>query len=148
MSITLLNTAHARLVRLLTGCLPLALFSAILTVSPAAIAESAVAVPAPPNDAALDAILLELKAIRQVLEKIEKQGSGKAQRSNKPTNAKVSIKGRQSMGAADAPVTVVEFADYQCPFCLRFTKTTFPLLMVCDAQPLTVIPSKILKSTF
>ena len=32
------------------------------------------------------------------------------------------------MGAADAPITVVEFTDYQCPYCLRFTKTTFPLL--------------------
>ena len=32
------------------------------------------------------------------------------------------------MGAADAPVTVVEFTDYQCPYCLRFTRTTFPLL--------------------
>jgi len=32
------------------------------------------------------------------------------------------------IGEADAPVTVVEFADYQCPFCLRFTKTTFPTL--------------------
>ena len=32
------------------------------------------------------------------------------------------------IGAPDAPVTVVEFADYQCPFCLRFTKTTFPTL--------------------
>jgi protein-disulfide isomerase len=32
------------------------------------------------------------------------------------------------MGAADAPITVVEFADYQCPYCLRFTKTTFPTL--------------------
>ena len=74
-----------------------------------------------------DAILKELKEIRQVLEKIEKQG-GRAKGPSKPTTARVSIKGKQVMGAADAPVTVVEFADYQCPFCLRFTKTTFPLL--------------------
>jgi protein-disulfide isomerase len=76
----------------------------------------------------MDAILLELKAIRQVLEKIEQQGGRTAQRPSKPTTAKVSIKGKHAMGAADAPVTVVEFADYQCPFCLRFTKTTFPTL--------------------
>ena len=75
-----------------------------------------------------DAILKELKEIRKVLEKIEKQGERTAQRPSKPTTAKISTKGKQVMGAADAPVTVVEFADYQCPFCLRFTKTTFPLL--------------------
>jgi len=74
-----------------------------------------------------DAILKELKEIRQVLEKIEKQG-GVAKAPSKPTTATVSIKGKHVMGAEDAPVTVVEFADYQCPFCLRFTKTTFPLL--------------------
>ena len=74
------------------------------------------------------AILKELKEIRKVLEKIEKQGGAAAKRDAKPTTAKISVKGKQAMGAADAPVTVVEFADYQCPFCLRFTKTTFPLL--------------------
>ena len=75
-----------------------------------------------------EAILKELKEIRKVLEKIEKQGGAAAKRDAKPTTAKISVKGKQAMGAADAPVTVVEFADYQCPFCLRFTKTTFPLL--------------------
>jgi len=75
-----------------------------------------------------DAILKELKEIRRVLEKIEKQGGSAAKRTSRPTTGKVSIKGKHAMGAEDAPVTVVEFADYQCPFCLRFTKTTFPLL--------------------
>jgi protein-disulfide isomerase len=92
---------------------------------------SSAAAPAAEGDAAINqstanAILKELKEIRKVLEKIEKQG-GRA-KSSKPTTAKVSSKGKQSMGAADAPVTVVEFTDYQCPYCLRFTKTTFPLL--------------------
>lgn len=75
-----------------------------------------------------DAILKELGEIRKLLEKIEKQGGRAAQRPAKPTTANISIKGKQMMGAADAPVTVVEFADYQCPYCLRFTKTTFPTL--------------------
>jgi protein-disulfide isomerase len=76
-----------------------------------------------------DAILEELKAIREVLEKIQKQGlAGGNRGSAKPTTATVSIKNKPTMGSATAPVTVVEFADYQCPFCLRFTKTTFPYL--------------------
>ncbi|MBT8122163.1 MAG: DsbA family protein [Gammaproteobacteria bacterium] len=74
-----------------------------------------------------DAILKELREIRRVLEKIEKQG-GRAQRPSRPTTASVTIKDKQTMGADDAPVTVVEFTDYQCPFCLRFTNTTFPHL--------------------
>jgi hypothetical protein len=76
-----------------------------------------------------DAILEELKAIRQVLEKIEKKGlAGGQQRPARPTTATVAIANKPVMGSESAPVTVVEFTDYQCPYCLRFTKTTFPYL--------------------
>lgn len=34
----------------------------------------------------------------------------------------------QSRGRGDAPVTVVEFTDYQCPYCRRFQGETWPLL--------------------
>jgi protein-disulfide isomerase len=33
-----------------------------------------------------------------------------------------------SMGAADAPIMIEEFSDFQCPFCERFHKDTEPLL--------------------
>ena len=32
-------------------------------------------------------------------------------------------------GNPDATVTIVEFSDYQCPFCQRFHQTTLPLLL-------------------
>ena len=32
------------------------------------------------------------------------------------------------LGSKDAPLTIVEFTDYQCPFCQRFFLTTFPEL--------------------
>jgi protein-disulfide isomerase len=40
--------------------------------------------------------------------------------------ADISIKGDPSMGDKDAKVTLVEFTDYQCPFCGRAYRQTYP----------------------
>jgi protein-disulfide isomerase len=87
------------------------------------------AAPATDQDAS-QAILQELREIRRVLEKIEQQGLDRpARRPDTPKTASVAIgKENAMLGAADAPVTVVEFTDYQCPFCKRFIQSTFPLL--------------------
>lgn len=45
------------------------------------------------------------------------------------SRATVATDGRPFRGAADAPVTIVEFTDYQCPFCRRFARETLPRLL-------------------
>lgn len=36
------------------------------------------------------------------------------------------IAGRPSLGNASAPVTLIEFSDFQCPFCGRYVRETMP----------------------
>jgi protein-disulfide isomerase len=46
---------------------------------------------------------------------------------------KVPTEGFPSLGPADAPITIVEFSDFQCPFCGRFYQDTYQPLL--DAYP-------------
>lgn len=40
----------------------------------------------------------------------------------------IGIAGDPVLGAATAPVTVVEFSDYECPYCQAFSQKVFPQL--------------------
>src|SRR5579875_1471439 len=70
-----------------------------------------------------DEILDELRQIRQLLEK--QAAAPQQQGGEQITKAKVSIEGAFSMGSKDAPLTMVEFTDFQCPYCQRFHVQTF-----------------------
>jgi protein-disulfide isomerase len=75
-----------------------------------------------------DAILNELKAIHQLL---QAQPNARAAAAPAPTSEKVQMKmasGWHWMGREDAPVTIVEFTDYQCPFCRKYHTETFAQL--------------------
>ncbi|MCJ7435402.1 MAG: DsbA family protein [Anaerolineales bacterium] len=45
----------------------------------------------------------------------------------------IPTEGFPSIGPADAPITIVEFSDYQCPYCARWHDDTYKALM--DAYP-------------
>lgn len=40
----------------------------------------------------------------------------------------VSLDGAELRGKADAPITMIEYADYQCPYCGAFARNTLPAL--------------------
>ena len=59
-------------------------------------------------------------------------GSSQPSNAASPTairRADVSIDGEPSIGPEDAPVTIVEFSDYQCPYCQRWYQQVFEQLM-------------------
>ncbi|MGA7750123.1 MAG: DsbA family protein [Gallionella sp.] len=74
-----------------------------------------------------DAILQELREIKQLLARQQQQQAQPApQGPQTPQNLTVKGDAIYVLGKSDAPLTMVEFTDYQCPFCGRFETTTFP----------------------
>jgi protein-disulfide isomerase len=75
-------------------------------------------------------ILTELKAIRQLLERLAGPigGGAAAPAPAAPANDNVTLTGAVTgmmLGKPDAPLTMIEYTDLQCPFCRQFTITAF-----------------------
>ena len=74
-------------------------------------------------------ILRELKEIKILLKKLDKKTQNKRRR--RPTRAKVNSNLGQTLGKQDAPLVLVEFTDYQCPYCKRFYDNVFHNFKFC-----------------
>jgi len=70
-----------------------------------------------------DQILNELRQIRQLLER--QQAKAPQAEEEQAIKAKLNLEGFVMLGSKEAPLTIVEFTDYQCPFCQRFHTTSF-----------------------
>ena len=74
------------------------------------------------------AILSELHQIRLILSQ-QRAAEPLVVKDSAPTPANLNVQANwHSLGRSDAPVTIVEFTDLECPFCRRFETDTFPQL--------------------
>ncbi len=96
---------------------------AVLTATPFAQAPPPAPAQAPTIQQQNEEVLKELRAIRQLLERLTTPQPPAAP--PQPQTAKVTNLKGYAMGRPDAPLTMVEFTDLQCPFCRQFMITSF-----------------------
>jgi protein-disulfide isomerase len=84
----------------------------------------------------IDALKEGQRALQRDLEDIKgllrARVAAPAAQAPQPTLAQpvaINIEGAPVLGNKNARVTVVEFSDYQCPFCARYSQQTFPTLV-------------------
>ena|SRR3972149_3362708 len=66
--------------------------------------------------------------IKNAKDAADKTSSKQPQSNPSSTIISVSLDDDPVKGDPNAPITIVEFSDFQCPFCARFFTTTLPLI--------------------
>ena len=74
----------------------------------------------------MDEVLTELRHIRRLLESNPNLPAPMPE----AAPARIEVGDAPLLGSKDAPFTIVEFIDYQCPYCQQFFKSTFQDLTV------------------
>jgi protein-disulfide isomerase len=71
-------------------------------------------------------LIQEIRQLREVLQQLRAPQPAAAAPQRPPDErVKIDLRGTNAMGRDDAPVTMVEFTDLECPFCRTFHTGTF-----------------------
>lgn len=77
----------------------------------------------------VEALRKEVEALKAQQALLARRVGGTAQpQAARPLPASVTIAGAPSRGASSATVALVEFSDYECPFCIRHFQQTAPAI--------------------
>ena len=80
-------------------------------------------------EAEVAALKEEVTTLRKELDEVLSLGQIKSLLAeNRPLNVSMSVEGAPSIGVETAKLTIVEFSDFQCPYCGRHVTNTYPSL--------------------
>ena len=81
------------------------------------------------SDGARAAVRTEMQSLQATVVAIAAAGGGGiAPTAAPPSPVSIDLGTSPAWGPEDAPVTIVEFSDFQCSFCARFYAQTYPLI--------------------
>jgi protein-disulfide isomerase len=105
--------------------------------APVVMAQSPHTAPGHTSPTELESIKSDLATIKSELEDVKRQlgqilrlvqPRGAQAPAAPPSRTRVNVADAPALGRPDAPVTLVEFSDYQCPFCQQFFVATLQVL--------------------